>query len=275
MISLDTLKSELGIDLSDTADDAFLLRTIRQVTAEIRRRTNRGIAWLCDSITDQSGSARVRCIGHGLNTGDVVHVTASDSTPTLDGERTATRIDSDTVTISGVVITDSGSQAMLHPQRQYLAQIRNPNQLWIPGEALPAYSLVSIETRTLYGTWDTVSSSVYEVQGNLSDRAVPVERTDIPWQPLWETPGGYLAHRRRQRVPTVRLTLKTGALQVPDDIAQAVLSMCCDHYELQGTGRDQASGSFEGVNTSRMSGEERRTHLLSPEPVIASWTVQT
>lgn len=50
----------------------------------------------------------VTCEDHGLTTGDVIYIHSSDSTPTIDGERTVTVVDPDTFTV-GVNTSGAGT----------------------------------------------------------------------------------------------------------------------------------------------------------------------
>lgn len=61
------------------------------------------------SIVASGGNARVTITGHGLVTGDKVDVSGSNSTPSINGLRTVTYVDANTVDITGITITVSGN----------------------------------------------------------------------------------------------------------------------------------------------------------------------
>lgn len=272
MLTLTAVKSEMGVSASDTGEDLSLQRAIRQVVARIRQRTDRGIAWVTDKIEAEGTTAVVRVIGHGWRTGHVVYVQSANSTPTIDGQRTITRIDEDTISIPSVTITTSGTFATLHPQVTKEICAISPVRLWIPEQLTPFLSVSAIYDRLQDDTWQLVKSADYEVgRDSEIEKAIEIVRLTDSFPQAIRFPRGQYALRRRSRTTTVKVVLYTGTTIVPEEIVMAGLSLVNDIWERAGRGKDESSFSFEGTSRSSMTGDERRDHLLSPDSILASW----
>ena len=76
MLTLKSVKQELGYPNENATSDEELKRYIRQVTGRIRQRTGRLIAYACDDIQKGATTADLRVIGR-LRTGDYVYVEGS------------------------------------------------------------------------------------------------------------------------------------------------------------------------------------------------------
>jgi hypothetical protein len=91
----------------------------------------------------------ITCVGHGLSTNDVVVISGSNSTPTVDGPRTITKIDADhftvpvNVTVAGnrggwqLLSNIPGSDNEVAPNRIYYSKIQQP-------EAVPLLNYVEV-----------------------------------------------------------------------------------------------------------------------------------
>lgn len=110
-MSLSTLaavKAELGIATADTSQDTKLTGFLRTANRIIRNRIGRYIGGLISANTLANPTV-VTSIGHGLVTGDVIVIGGSNSTPTIDGSQTVTRISDDTFSVP-VNVTVAGTQ---------------------------------------------------------------------------------------------------------------------------------------------------------------------
>jgi len=275
MLTLSAVKSEIGISASDMNADADLLRAIRQVVHRVRQRTSRGIAWVTDSIEAEATTAKLRVIGHGWRTGQVVTIAGSDTTPTLNGEKTITRVDEDHVRVTGT-LSDVGTQfATLHPTVTIEANASSLTRLWVPESVTPFLSVDQLEDRTSETEWEDVDAEDYElVDDSTISRAVQIHRTVGTFPVAARFERNQWALRQRSRFKTSRITVWTGAPVLPEDVVMAALSMVCDLWSRAGRGKDEQSFSYEGANRTSMSGAERMSHVLSPEPVLLSWTAR-
>ena len=87
MLTLSSVRNELGIGTTEHSFDDELKRMIRQVTARIRQRTSRHICWQVDDLKQVGATLQIRCVGHQLKNGEVVKIVGSNSTPTLGNAR--------------------------------------------------------------------------------------------------------------------------------------------------------------------------------------------
>ena len=277
VLTLTAVKSELGISKSNTNDDADLMRVIRQVVGRVRQRTDRGIAWVTDEMVQSSTAVRLRVIGHGWRTGQVVKITGSNSTPTLDGVKTITRVDEDHITIPDITLTETPESlfATLHPRLTKECVALKAERLWVPEQLTPFLEAYQIHDRDVDDSWTLVDPEDYEIPDDPTrEKAVLINRLTGVFVRSVKYPRGQYALRERSRTTTVKVSVYSGTPVVPEEIVTACLSLVCDMWERAGRGKDEASFSFEGTSRSTMTGDERREHLLSPEAVISSWTAR-
>jgi hypothetical protein len=277
VLTLSAVKSEMGIASSNTGDDADLLRVIRQVVARIRLRTERGIAWVTDNVEQAGSAVKIRVIGHGWRTGQVVRIAGSNCTPTLDGEKTITRVDEDHITIPSITLTDvpDGVFATIHPKSTKEVRAIGTDRMWVPEQITPFLSVEAIYDRQSDDSWDEVDSDDYEVVDDPTvQKAVQINRLEGSFVRGVQYPRRQYGLRERSKLTTIKIEVWAGAPVVPDDVVMAGLSMVNDLWERAGRGKDEASFSFEGTSRSVMSGDERREHLLSPDAILSSWTAR-
>lgn len=277
VLTLASVKSEMGIAVSNTGDDADLLRVIRQVVARIRQRTDRGIAWVTDSIEQNGSAVQLRVLGHGWRTGQLVKIEGSNCTPTIDGQRTITRVDEDHVSIPAITLTDVAEKpyATIHPKITKEMRNSSNTRLWVPEQVTPFLSVESISERTVGEAWEIIDSADYDVTDDpTNSKAVEIVRSEGTFPRATRYPRGQYGLRERSNYTTVKITVWAGTPIVPDDVVMAGLSMVNDVWERAGRGKDEQSFSFEGSNRTSMSGDERREHLLSPDAILSSWTAR-
>jgi hypothetical protein len=277
VLTLSAVKSEIGIAASNTGDDADLLRVIRQVVARIRQRTDRGIGWVTDSIVQDGAAVRLRVIGHGWRTGQVVKIAGSNCGPTIDGEKTITRVDEDHITIPSITLgtVPENAFATLHPKQTKEISAISSVRAWVPEQLTPFLSINEIHDRAPTDAWELVSAIDYELQDDPTvSKAVQIIRFTGAFLRAVKYPRGQYGLRERSRVTTIKISVWAGAPVIPDEVVMAGLSLVNDVWERAGRGKDEASFSFEGTSRSVMSGDERREHLLSPDAILSSWTAR-
>jgi hypothetical protein len=277
VLTLSAVKSETGIVTSNTGDDADLLRVIRQVVSRIRQRTDRGIGWVTDSIVQDGSAVRLRVIGHGWRTGQLVKIAGSNCTPSLDGERSITRVDEDHVTIPAITVSAfaENSFATLHPKQTKEIRALSSERAWVPEQLTPFLEINEIHDRAANDDWGLINADDYELQDDPTvSKAVQINRITGAFPKAVKYPRGQFGLRERSRTTTIKISVWAGAPVMPEEVVMAGLSMVNDVWERAGRGKDESSFSFEGTSRSVMSGDERREHLLSPDAILSSWTAR-
>lgn len=107
LATLAEVKSQLRIATSNTTADSQLTQILRGVSGAIRQHVKSYLGGVLTSNSVASPSV-VNAPGHGLQSGDIIVVGGSDSTPTIDGQRTVTRIDPDNFSVP-VNVTVAGT----------------------------------------------------------------------------------------------------------------------------------------------------------------------
>jgi len=110
-MSLSTLtqvKTALGV--TDTSQDTFLTQLLSGGSAAIRRHCKRYLYGAIGAIS-AANPAVVTCPGHGLETGQIINVSGSNSSPVIDGAQTVTVIDQDTFSVR-VDVTTAGTSGV-------------------------------------------------------------------------------------------------------------------------------------------------------------------
>lgn len=90
---------------NNTSEDVLLAQLIGVCSDTIRGYAKRWIGSFLASNTAASPTV-VTCYGHGLQTGDIITIAGSNCTPTINGQRTVTRIDDSTFSVPVAVTID-------------------------------------------------------------------------------------------------------------------------------------------------------------------------
>lgn len=277
MLSLSSVRNELGIDPSDDTYDADLKRFIRQVVARIRQRTNRYICWQTDQIVQEGNNLVLRCVGHQLKTGEIIRVVGSDTVPSVDADYTITVRDRDTIVIpySAGDLSDDGTYATLHPKWVAEFPATDHRMLWVPQRYLPLLIVDRIEVRDALDEWTVLDPSDYRLTSDDDTaKALAIERLSGVWPVDYTVPRYQYRLARRSGLNNIRMVFYAGTATVPDEIVMAGESLVCDLWERQGGGKDVASVSFEGVSATRLQGTERESHVHSPDNVLVTWAAR-
>jgi hypothetical protein len=273
MLTLTQVKQEIGIDTPDSGDDPELSRLVRQVIHRIRQITMRGIAWTCDRVESVGSKARLRVIGHGFRTGQTAKIRGSGLSA-LDNatSHTLTVINQDTIelTVDGQLLE---CHFTVHPLATELVTPINADRVWVPEKLTPLLEVKSIDDLIEVNTWEEISSSDYffepsDVRGK---KIVEVVRDEGTFLIPMHVRRGQYALRTRSNQKTVRISAWTGSDIPPEEIVMAGTSLICDLHERRGTGKDRASYSFEDVQRTGMTGEERMACLVGPTSPLNSW----
>lgn len=117
--TLAKLKTHLGIASTDTSHDAQLGLWISQAHWALVSEVTQQIGNLIEGATVANPTV-ITSRGHGYQTGQVVTISGSDSTPTLDGTQTVTVIDEDTFTVPvNVTVAATRGWIIRQYQNQY------------------------------------------------------------------------------------------------------------------------------------------------------------
>jgi len=284
LLTFADIKSELGIDLDDTDTDPSIARILRMVCSRIRQQTGRQIHWVADRFSVASNGTTVdcRCIGHGLTSGATAKIASSTTNSSVDGTYTnVTRINQDSLRFTLETAIDSElieewndagltASAVLHPTQSVECQPTSPRDIWVPQRALPWLEATTLAIWT-GETWTALDSDDWYSQFD----SEPAKAGRLCTEGTFEIPGQVLPKRlglrKRSTDRNYRITYRAGASECPGDVQMAAMSLVCDMFELEGGGKDHQSESHEGSSLTRMSGDERREHLLSADNVISSW----
>jgi len=297
VISLSQVRAELegesgtgaAIGTLTAKDEADLKRYIGQVADIVRDETHREIAWRVSEITTTTtGTADLLVIGHGLQGGERVLVAGSNSTPSVDGEYVANVIDEDTVRVTVPAdVTAPGTDAAFHVQRVKKFRSDSSSLLWVPQVATPFYAITELSVCS-GDEWLLVSTNDYELGGDLRSRkSVSLDWLGnetalddgngntyfkgVGWPMEYGYPDGQYGLRKLSGHENIRMTYWAGLRVVPGRLKAAVESLVLELYEGAGGPKDIASVSEEGVSSTRMRGEERRQHIISPDHAIYAW----
>ena len=283
LTTIQTVKDELGIKAENRDYDALIARNLKSTCARVRQQTNRWIHWAADNFNVAANGTTVtcRCLQHGIVNGTSIKVVASTTTTSLDGQYVVTRVDGDTLAFTMTSPVSGGSRdawnlagvtasAVIHPQHTIECRPTTIRDLWVPQRALPWQSVTEI------AYWDGDNFvpldadewyTQFDQEPALAGRLVSVGSWYIPM----EVHRGRIGLTGRSTARPYRIRYWAGAPECPGDILLATLSLMGDLVELTGGGKDRQSESHEGSSVTRMSGDERREHPLSPTAILANW----
>lgn len=117
--TLAAAKNSLGIASGDTTQDSQLAQWISENHHLLLKEVQQEIGNVVEAISVANPTA-LTVRGHGYNTGDMVSISGSNSTPVVDGQQTVTVVDQDTFTVP-VNVTIAGTKGWINPvfQNQY------------------------------------------------------------------------------------------------------------------------------------------------------------
>lgn len=265
MVPLSTIRDDLGISPEKTDINGMLERAIAQVTRLVRQRTNR---WIHGAgiVNGGTGSLTVSCLEHNLQPGDKVKLLAD--TGSVSGNYVVQNVTRHTfTTTTGASGSVENLTCSVHPFRSTRLQGSGRQDLFLNGVLTPLVEIVKLQVDD--------EDVAYEIRNTDGDgRSVRLRKTDeTVWATEWSRSGISPAFSIRRRSPekSVYVEAYVGTRYIPSDVEMAVMSMVAEIAELEGQPKDVQTSSSEGVQRTRLSGEERRTQTLSPDRVLATW----
>jgi hypothetical protein len=233
LTTLTSLKVELGIPTTDTSEDAYLTAQIRKCSAAIRRYTRRSfLGGLIQSAT-LANPTIVTAPGHGLKTGNVILLGGTNTTPSLDGLQTVTRIDDDTFSIP-VNVTVAGTKG--YYAKQFTEFYAGTGARFLILNNRPVHSITSLylDPSGYYGDGpDAFGASTLLVAGTdyelVKDNANETEKSLRGFlariSDYWPRPGqrtaGLLADTAGQALGNIKVTYVAGYFPVEPDLSFA------------------------------------------------------
>jgi len=141
--TLSALKSHLGI--ADTTEDAPLTAWLASASMAIREHCGPQYLYGMLGAIAVGNPASVTCPGHGLETGDVISIVGSGTTPSLDGPQTVTVVDPFTFTVPiNVTGTSGDANAAGVFARQYTEYYSGNGTKYLRLKNVPVQSVASL-----------------------------------------------------------------------------------------------------------------------------------
>lgn len=254
LTTLSDLKAHLGI--TGTSQNALLTQIIRGCSGAIRdycKGTEFG--GLITGNTAASPTV-ITAPGHGLSTGDAIVIAGSNSTPTIDGARSVTRIDADTFSIPVDCSAGTAGTAGYY-YRTFTEYLSGDNTRWLPLKRKPVRSLTSVYLDDT-GYWgqgsnafsaDTLLTAGTDYALKLDDGAVSQSGLVLRIGGVWPRPAGLLAGQltpvNGQSTGNIKVTYACGYAPLPDQYQLAMHQYCAIVMRLRKTGADIQSETFD------------------------------
>lgn len=276
-------KEFAGTDLSDTTDDYKTLEILRSVSMAILRylKSNPGFE---ASLISEDSPAVITSYGHGLKTGDVVQIYDSDSTTSIDGTQTVTRIDSDkfSVPIDNSAAGSYGETAwIVKVYTEYysgdgtaILRLRNRPVISIGSVYLDsgayyeqAPNAFAASTLLTAGTdYVLEKNSAVDTAGSKGGRVL---RTAGSWSSRLGRIRGLLAGVLEDGKGNIKITYTAGYSSIVWDIQLAAHRMMQRQLEVATGANVYASESYENYSYSRVSaGAQAVAGPLGVESVV-------
>jgi hypothetical protein len=248
--------------------DAILSRSeaiaaIKGATAFANRLTGR--CWghaIESSVSDGDGGAKVQIFGHGLGIATKVRLSNTGSS-LLNGIKTVTAIDADTLAIASCAIATSYETGWMQPQFIESTQVisdmvrLNPSPVTAIGEVRARVGALTSEGA--YPDTTIVDETDYflDVDAQGMNWAGELELAPGVNSDRWKRVRGYMNPVKQRNKKSVRVTFYAGCANgVPDDVAVAIAGIAKTMSEDQ-TGEFN-SENYDYYSYSRLSAEEIR-----------------
>lgn len=277
-MSLSTLaavKAQLGLATGDTSQDTKLTGLIRAAGAILRGYLRGYIGGLISANTLANPTV-ITSIGHGLVTGDVIVIGGSNSTPTIDGSRTVTRLTDDTFSVP-VNVTVAGTQGFYAKTfTDYLCG-KGDSTLILKESPVLSVTSVYLDDSAYFGdaagafAADTLLTSGEDYA--LDKARGFLIRIGTTWPNINERGVGLLASGVSDGVGNVKVTYTPGYAEgVPYDIQQAAGNLVAELLATAETGGGMQSESVDYYSYSRASAAEQAQMLSSVKGMLARYS---
>lgn len=256
LTTLAELKAHLGIASTDTSEDTTLSQILRGVSSAVRKYKQQYIGGV---ITSNSVAAAtvVTAPGHGLETGNTIVVSGSNSTPTIDGSRVVTRLTADTFSIP-VTVTVAGTSGAW--KKQYTEYYGGNGKKVFQLNQRPVSSITSLyyDSTAYFGTGsDPFNSSTLLTEGtdyvlvreNANESEVSLKGWVAGINRIWYRPHGHaigqLSDTPGMSLGNIKVTYIAGWTNIPDDWQLAVHQWCAIMRRIAPIGQGVVSEHYD------------------------------
>jgi hypothetical protein len=275
-VSLSTLsnvKASLGIADSDTSENTALTSWLAGASALIRNYLGRLLGGLIQSNSVAAATV-VTAPGHGLTTGDVIVIAGSNSTPTIDGERTVTVLTADTFTVP-VTVTVAGSAGYwTNKLTEYYCGQNSPTLL-LRQTPVVSVSSVYLDTGAYFGQASgAFAASTLLAAGTdyaLDSRRGFLVRIGGVWPGINEQGRGLLASGVVEGVGNIKVIGTYGYAPIPGDIQLAACQVVAEIRASAKKGGALMSERTDYYSYTRANPSEAMAMLASSKSILASY----
>lgn len=279
LTTLAALKIDLGI--SGIAEDVRLTSILRGVCHIVRSQCPNYVFGIVISAISKANPASITAIGHGLSTGDVVVISGSDSSPTVDGERVVTVTGPDTFTVPVDVSTTAGTTGFCALKlTEFYAGADAPELLL---RQRPVQDITSIyeDAGAAYGqasgafadsTLLTAGTdyALIQEQSGLSLSGIVLRLSGL-WPGASEQLRGILSQGRTNAAGNIKVIATYGFPSIPYDVVNAVHQICAEQRRSLDTGGPLQSETEDYYSYTRMSAAEQSSIIGSAKSILASY----
>jgi hypothetical protein len=239
------------------------IAAIKGATAFANRLTGR--CWghaIESSVSNGSGGAKVQVFGHGLGVATQVRLSNAGSS-LLNGIKTVTAIDPDTLSIASCNISESYETGWMQPQFVTSTQAIGetvrlyPSPVVAIGEVRARVGALSSEGAYPDTTIVDPTNYFLDVDGQGMNWGGELELAPGVVSDRWKRVRGYMNPVKQRNKKTIRVTFYAGCTNgVPEDVAVAIAGIAKTMSEDQ-TGEFN-SENYDYYSYSRLSAEEIR-----------------
>ena len=277
--SLSAIKLHRGIDSADTSQDTSLTRFLRAATSAMRSYLKIYVGGFISANTLANPTV-VTSIGHGLASGDIIYIAGSNCTPTIDGERTITRVTSDTFTIP-VNVTVAGTAGNYTRKITEFLSGTGTNIIRLRQTPVISISALYEDTDGLFGqasdafdsTTLLTSGTDYAIEFTQSGicKTGRVRRVNSYWPGRYQTDAGLLVANYESGGGNIKVTYKSGYDPIPDDIQFAIANVVSEMIEGVKQGGPLSSESLDYYSYTKAGIEESRSMISSYRSMLAPY----
>lgn len=280
LTTLAALKTDLGI--SGSTEDTRLTSLLRNACAIVRAYCRRYLGGVL-SAASVANPAVVTSIGHGLQTGQTIIVSGSDSTPTLDGDRVVTVLTADafTVPVNVTVAATKGNYAL--KLTEFYAG-NGSAKLLLRQTPVQAVASVYQDDSACYGeaagafASDTLLTAGEDYclirdngfGGEVSKSGI-LMRVGSTWPAASQRLSGLLTQGITEGVGNIKVTYTAGYTPVPADLVSAVHQLAAEHRRSSDSGGAMQSESFDYYSYEKMSPVDQAKAIGSVKSILANY----
>lgn len=275
LTTLAKVQTLIGLESPTASETAALKHLLRRGSALIRAYCRR---WHGAAIESNSVAAAtvVTCYGHGLQSGDIINVFGSNSTPTIDGERTVTVLTEDTFTVA-VTVTAAGTTGQFSKRIDEYLDGDGGDVLQLPQRPVRSVSSIWVDPTGFYGQGANAfadstlltAGTDYVLQMQSADQSMTgtVLRLNGSW-PSTRQQVGLVSVSSPSR-GSIKVRYFTGWKVLPSELQLAAELVVADLYRTAASGAAMASESLDYYSYTRLTADEEAKALHSAKSLLA------